>query len=64
MATHVTDRESAARRPRPRPFALLLVAVADFCGAVGAGDLLLGQPAAAWLFAAAVLLLAGIAASD
>jgi hypothetical protein len=64
MAAPAVHPEPVAHGWRPRPFALLLIAAADFCAAVGVGDLFLGQPAAGWLLAAAVLLLAGVSASD
>jgi hypothetical protein len=63
MASQAVRTESETRRWRPRPFGLLLAAAADFCGAVGVGNLVLGESAVGWLFAAALLLLAGISAS-
>jgi hypothetical protein len=58
-------RPSAGRRRRyrVRPLALLFFGAADFCAAVGFGDVLLGQAAALWLLGAASLLLAAFAAS-
>ena len=64
MATHATGSEGRQPSWRPRPLSLLLIGLADFCGAVGLGNLLLGQAATVWLLGAAALLLAGISAGE
>jgi hypothetical protein len=64
MAAHATGSDGRQPSWRPRPLGLFLIGAADFCGAVGLGNLLLGQAATVWLIAAAALLLAGISASD
>ena len=64
VAVHATAASTERKGWRPRPFALLLIGLADFVGAVGLGNLFFGQSAAGWLLGAAALLLAGIAASD
>jgi hypothetical protein len=63
MAVHATEARSEHTDWRPRPLAILLIALADFVGAVGLGNLLLGESAAGWLAGSAALLLTGIAAS-
>lgn len=63
MATHATGSHEPTGW-RPRPLGLLLIGGADFCGAVGLGNMFFGQASALWLLIAAVLLLFGIAALD
>jgi hypothetical protein len=66
MATELTGRghDDAQTRWRLGPGGILLIGLADFCAAVGAGNVLLHQAAAVWFFTAAVLLLVGIASGD
>lgn len=45
---------------RPSVFGWLLIALADFAGAVGLGSLVLGDGGTAWLVGAAALLIAGL----
>jgi hypothetical protein len=64
MASDVAERGSGSGGWRPRPFGLLMIAVADFCAAVGIGNVFFGQSAAGWFVAAAVVLLVGISTMD
>lgn len=61
MATHTGDEEREGFHPGG--LALLLFALADFAAAVGVGSLVLGDGGTVWLFGAAGLLLAALAAS-
>ena len=60
MATHASDPGRARAGWRPSAAGVLLIAAADFCGAVGLANLFLDQPAAVWLLIAAALLAGGI----
>ncbi|HSP36856.1 MAG TPA: hypothetical protein VLR26_03800 [Frankiaceae bacterium] len=65
MATHASETgDERSEGLRPRPFGLLLIGIGDFLGAVGVGNVVLGQPALLWLLIAGAMLLWGIAACD
>jgi hypothetical protein len=56
------EESAGSRGWHPTGLSLLLIGLAIFCGAVGVGDILLGERALRWLLAGAFLLLLGVLA--